>query len=392
MNQNKSKRISRDELYQQVWSMPLTKLATQYGISDRGLAKICQRLDIPTPGRGYWARKAAGKHVIQYQLPDPVSDIPNDVVITEYGGRPQPNTETQSSLSKTIEESSEFSIPERLTSPHPVIEEWLDEYKNRKQEEKDEKKRDPLGHRYGEIYIMSTLTSVDRRRHRILHVIFNELEKLGYEIKSECFDSAYLEYEGLRVDFTLREKLKQVRRALTEEEQSSYFYRDKPYIQELEPTGKLQFSIKTYIESGLRREWNETKTKSMEEHLPEIVALLTLAGPILVEKERQREEDHRRYQAEERQRYEREQALKKDQNQWQQFLEVAQAWQQADIARKFIAELEKNDDEFDHDVIGDRTMKEWLSWARDWVNKTDPINQKKNDIFDKIARVNNFSW
>ncbi|MDZ7736870.1 MAG: hypothetical protein U5P41_12800 [Gammaproteobacteria bacterium] len=36
-------RIS-EELYQQVWQTPMSKLAEQYGISDNGLAKICRKL------------------------------------------------------------------------------------------------------------------------------------------------------------------------------------------------------------------------------------------------------------------------------------------------------------------------------------------------------------
>lgn len=35
-------------------------LAKEYGISDVGLAKICKKLHIPVPGRGYWANKTAG--------------------------------------------------------------------------------------------------------------------------------------------------------------------------------------------------------------------------------------------------------------------------------------------------------------------------------------------
>jgi hypothetical protein len=46
-------RLNREELYEQVWSTPMTKLAKQYQISDVGLAKICKKLKIPVPGRGY---------------------------------------------------------------------------------------------------------------------------------------------------------------------------------------------------------------------------------------------------------------------------------------------------------------------------------------------------
>ena len=52
--------LTREELYAQVWAEPMTKLAQRYGLSDRGLAKICTRTGIPVPGRGYWARVQSG--------------------------------------------------------------------------------------------------------------------------------------------------------------------------------------------------------------------------------------------------------------------------------------------------------------------------------------------
>jgi integrase len=56
-------RMSRRELYDLVWSEPMTALAKRFGISDRGLTKVCRRSDIPAPPRGYWAKIAArGTH------------------------------------------------------------------------------------------------------------------------------------------------------------------------------------------------------------------------------------------------------------------------------------------------------------------------------------------
>ncbi|MGO4569609.1 hypothetical protein AB4Z52_32340 [Rhizobium sp. 2YAF20] len=52
--------FSRQELYDLVWSTPILQLADQFGISDRGLAKTCERFHIAVPGRGYWAKIEAG--------------------------------------------------------------------------------------------------------------------------------------------------------------------------------------------------------------------------------------------------------------------------------------------------------------------------------------------
>jgi hypothetical protein len=59
----------RVELYEQVWSEPVTKVAEKYGISGVALAKVCRKLDVPLPGRGYWAKKAAGQRLKKTPLP-----------------------------------------------------------------------------------------------------------------------------------------------------------------------------------------------------------------------------------------------------------------------------------------------------------------------------------
>ncbi|KPH05031.1 hypothetical protein CO657_11170 [Rhizobium acidisoli] len=56
-----SKTFSRQELYDLVWSTPIPQLAEQFGISDRGLAKTCERFHIAVPGRGYWVKVEAGQ-------------------------------------------------------------------------------------------------------------------------------------------------------------------------------------------------------------------------------------------------------------------------------------------------------------------------------------------
>lgn len=57
---------TRQEIYDQVWTRPMTKVAAELGISDVALKKICVKLRIPVPGRGYppalsvlidWARQ-----------------------------------------------------------------------------------------------------------------------------------------------------------------------------------------------------------------------------------------------------------------------------------------------------------------------------------------------
>ena len=66
--------VTREALYELIWATPIDRLAKDYGISGRGLQKICERLTILTPPRGYWAKLAAGKNVVKFRLPPAKDD------------------------------------------------------------------------------------------------------------------------------------------------------------------------------------------------------------------------------------------------------------------------------------------------------------------------------
>lgn len=51
--------LTREALYELVWTTPLSTLAERWGLSRNGLAKICDRLLVPYPGRGYWNAQRA---------------------------------------------------------------------------------------------------------------------------------------------------------------------------------------------------------------------------------------------------------------------------------------------------------------------------------------------
>ncbi|WP_164658139.1 hypothetical protein [Tropicibacter sp. Alg240-R139] len=67
---DRSTEISRAELFEKAWSTPLRTLASEFGLSDRGLAKICAKHFIPTPPRGYWAKVSAGQEMAKPRLPE----------------------------------------------------------------------------------------------------------------------------------------------------------------------------------------------------------------------------------------------------------------------------------------------------------------------------------
>ncbi|MDA8411946.1 MAG: hypothetical protein M0001_16345 [Treponema sp.] len=66
---SKNENVSREELYEKVWSEPISKIAPTYAVSGSYLARMCRDLNIPVPARGYWAQVQAGKKPFKPKLP-----------------------------------------------------------------------------------------------------------------------------------------------------------------------------------------------------------------------------------------------------------------------------------------------------------------------------------
>ena len=66
---NRIVKIDRENLYEEVWEIPTSQLTKKYCISDVALSKICKKLNVPKPQRGYWARKSASQQVHRQKLP-----------------------------------------------------------------------------------------------------------------------------------------------------------------------------------------------------------------------------------------------------------------------------------------------------------------------------------
>lgn len=77
--------LTREQLFQQVWSEPMGKVAGRYGLTGNGLAKICDRLNIPRPPRSHWTKPANSREAAP-ALPAPPLGLSEELVL----GRRQP--------------------------------------------------------------------------------------------------------------------------------------------------------------------------------------------------------------------------------------------------------------------------------------------------------------
>ena len=184
-----AKQLSRQELYDLVWSTPMRTLASQFGVSDVGLKKTCARAAIPTPDRGYWAKKEAGKETFQVVLPKRAPGMDDEVVIARgsthwyYGLTEQELLEPLPSppeFPEPIEEVREriaavvgaVAVPRKVKRWHPAIDDLLQE---------DERRREQQRVATYQTSWNSPLfdSPFERRRLRILNALFFTVMKMN---------------------------------------------------------------------------------------------------------------------------------------------------------------------------------------------------------------------
>ena len=174
---NEFVKFTRAELYDKIWSTPATKLAEEFGISGRGLGKMCTRFNIPVPPRGYWAKFALGKPLLKTPVPPPKPNSRDEIRID-----PSP-TETAEKIPEAVRAEVEtilkkrglIRVPETLSSLHPIVAGWLEQKRERRLQERLS----------GSHHIEARMDSTDRRRLRILSTLFKEVEKIGHLVKTD---------------------------------------------------------------------------------------------------------------------------------------------------------------------------------------------------------------
>lgn len=390
MDQEENKQpvvLTREELYRQVWETPMIRLGEKYGISGNGLKKICNRLDVPYPPLGFWAKLQAGKPTKVPALPEASAITPRDVRISPtLPASPGPalDPEIAEQLQAAREKAADVVVPASLRRPHPLIAAWLEEHSRKLAEARRDR------HMWGSAYRPQPFTDLDRRQQRILDTLFKAVEKRGLTVKGKAPYQLWLEVGKERIDFSLRERMKQVKRPLNDAEKRSPFYSDKPWRRETVSAGDLIFTIKTYIEVGLTKEWRDGERR-LEERVSEIVAVLLIAGPILQEQRRQAEEAERERREEERRLYEERAKQQQDENRWRRFVELAARWEQAALAARFIEALrERTADGVE--AFGGRTAGEWLDWAREKCAEADPLRWPPGEVWSNLAEVSSWDY
>jgi hypothetical protein len=187
--------------------MPMQMLASSYGISGNGLAKICDKMSVPYPTRGHWAKVQAGKPVgRRIQLPPAENDTPDKWTIqaTPKTGLPETPPDVAEAVARAQvageDATKRLSMPSRLR--HSLVIQW------KKDAAGSHHAHPRLSEMRGEIENPQVLT----RRLRVLDALFVALEKVGAEIdeKKSSIDRFFARFASNEIEARLVERLKQV--------------------------------------------------------------------------------------------------------------------------------------------------------------------------------------
>ena len=64
------RKISREQLYNEIWKLSVAGVAKKYDAPYNGLLKLCKTANIPIPPSGYWTQLVFGKPVETINLPE----------------------------------------------------------------------------------------------------------------------------------------------------------------------------------------------------------------------------------------------------------------------------------------------------------------------------------
>ena len=183
----------------------MTSLSKKMGLSDKGLAKLCDRNDIPVPPRGHWAKVAAGKKVIQKPLKGNGSQIVDEHLVespepSSHNNKAHPKSHVNTILSKVG--TVHVKVHKTLRNPHPVIESWREKYSPR---------HSHLPRHMRPLH-SQTLTPIDRRKYRILDALYKSLSHHGFKIASDSSirESTATYSSAISISFTLTERYNQI--------------------------------------------------------------------------------------------------------------------------------------------------------------------------------------
>lgn len=345
-------KLSRKDLYDLVWSEPLTAIAKKHQTSDYVLRTVCKKYNIPLPKSGHWMKLQFGKSVTIEELDENYTG-PNEILLNENKTEEINITVVPSPFSllkSEIETDKRVSLVvlDRLINPDKLIVAV-------KAALADSHGYSSDGNRlraWDQLKIYVTKENVGRAL-RFMDTFIKAIRARDHDIEIKNHETYVLIYNE-EIKISLREKTKRIIVPGTYSSSS-----------ELRSTGILSFSFDGYNP----KEWKDGKLK-IEELLSTILAKLEIEG-----KRKKEETEYWRKKKEESraQRQILEERQKAKENELEKFISLIRAarkHKEVLVLRDYIAAVEEK-----AKATGgvDDELKNWLKWAQNKTDWYDPL-------------------
>lgn len=358
--------LTRPQLYELVWSKPMTTIAAEFGVSSVAFAKYCTKLDVPRPPRGYWQQLACGQHPEREPLPRAGENIPTSIQLIKHEKvvrAPLPAVPVPVVI-----------VSNDLLKPHPVVRRLKQELREMTRYGLGLRAIRGLGHA-----VLKVGKDTEERAFRILDALFKAMVERGHGIRFGERHAGGREYAleavigGRNVEFWLVERLNQtdhVETAKETEHKTRYSWSHAPRFDQT-PSGELTLEAKAPWSAGIRHRWRDRDKQPIDERLGEVVLGLEAAAEAWVaqdahiETERHAAANAAHERKLEELRAEHADALAKD------LAAMAKAAEEAERIRRFLQRL-------DSAVARDQRSEEfdaWFRWAIDHASRIDPISR-----------------
>lgn len=361
--------FTRQELYDLVWSEPLSRLAKKYNLSDNGIRKRCKKMNIPLPTVGYWSKIKFGYKVAKIKLPQKYEG--EEQTIFCYRDKDGNYIETATTVSPFKQKKEEFLNSSKLTFEIPEV---VHRYNSFVAQARDSlKKEKPDSFRYigmvnthaGEINIMVSKPNINRAI-KFLDALIKLLESRGHEISNKN-NSVVLNVNEIEIGFQLKEKTKIIK-------VPGIFG---GYDNEYHPNDIFVFRITEGY--WHHREWKDGKQKIEEKLLDILIYIELLAEQIKEQKIKDEIERNKRIEEEQK----RQVLQKRKDKEFAKFKELynqAINWKQAQVIREYLEALSN------YEGL-EESRKDWLDWAKHKIEWYDPLTQKSDKFLDNSDRL-----
>jgi hypothetical protein len=363
--------LTRQQLYERVWSEPMTKVAAEIGVSDVALKKTCRRLNVPTPERGYWAKLAVGADVNKPPLPSDAeaSDVRVDIEANKK--RREQAGEARAALQP--DGPPQLGLPVSSANLHAVVADLEKVIRSSKPD-----MNGMIVVRNARLPALSISPASADRAIRSLSVLYTELESRGVILKTGSRgDSIAFWKDKDEIVLFAEEAIDTIERQPTPEERRRPSWEWKTKVQQ--PSGRLNFSLYSPDgKSGGRSKWKEGPRNQLE------IVLYAIAERVWTffsdeEAWRMREVERQRrlaeealIRAEEEKRATHEKRLTNaGAARVTNLIRASEWWRLRQCAEEFIAGCERMWNETSGSLS--KEQETWLSWARRQANALSPL-------------------